>query len=122
MGLDSGISARALSGDELEHAKNFFPNDTDFRKSADITIENHIFSKELNFTGAIFAEPISFKNCRFERSVDFYGANFERAAIFSGSKFLETVDFGDAQFRVAALFDRVTFCGKINFYWSENDI
>ena len=34
---------------------------------------------------------------------------------------METVDFGDAQFRVAALFDRVTFCGKIIFYWSENE-
>ena len=114
-------SALPLSGEALEHAKNFFPNNADFKKDQlVITIENHIFSEELNFNGAIFAQPISFTNCRFKRSVNFYKANFERAARFSGSKFLETVDFGNAQFRVAALFERVTFCGKIIFYWSEN--
>ncbi|MDB4030294.1 pentapeptide repeat-containing protein [Planktomarina temperata] len=113
-------SALPLSGEALEHAKNFFPNNADFKKDQlVITIENHIFSEELNFNGAIFAQPISFTNCRFKRSVNFYKANFERAARFSGSKFLETVDFGNAQFRVAALFERVTFCGKIIFYWSE---
>ncbi|MDB2605404.1 pentapeptide repeat-containing protein [bacterium] len=115
-------SALPLSGEALEHAKNFFPNNADFKKDQlVITIENHIFSEELNFNGAIFAQPISFTNCRFKRSVNFYKANFERAARFSGSKFLETVDFGNAQFRVAALFERVTFCGKIIFYWSENE-
>ena len=115
-------SALPLSGEALEHAKNFFPNNADFKKDQlVITIENHIFSEELNFNGAIFAQPISFTNCRFKRSVNFYKANFERAARFSGSKFLETVDFGNAQFRVAALFDRVTFCGQIDFYWSKND-
>ena len=121
---DSAASKRALplSGEELEHVKNFFPNDTDFKKDQhDITIENHIFSENLSFIGAIFAQPIIFRNCRFKRSVKFYGANFEVGAIFSGSEFSETVDFGDAQFRVAALFDRVTFCGQINFYWSENE-
>jgi len=113
-------SALPLSGEALEHAKNFFPNNADFKKDQlVITIENHIFSEELNFNGAIFAQPISFTNCRFKPSVNFYKANFERAARFSGSKFLETVDFGNAQFRVAALFERVTFCGKIIFYWSE---
>ncbi|MDB4853777.1 pentapeptide repeat-containing protein [Planktomarina temperata] len=111
-----------LSCEALEHAKNFFPNNADFKKDQlVITIENHIFNEELNFNGAIFAQPISFTNCRFKRSVNFYKANFERAARFSGSKFLETVDFGNAQFRVAALFERVTFCGKIIFYWSENE-
>ncbi|MDB0073646.1 pentapeptide repeat-containing protein [Planktomarina temperata] len=115
-------SALPLSGEALEHAKNFFPNNADFKKDQlVITIENHILSEELNFNGAIFAQPISFTNCRFKRSVNFYKANFERAARFSGSKFLETVDFGNAQFRVAALFERVTFCGKIIFYWSENE-
>ena len=115
-------SALPLSGEALEHAKNFFPNNADFKKDQlVITIENHIFSEELNFNGPIFAQPISFTNCRFKRSVNFYKANFERAARFSGSKFLETVDFGNAQFRVAALFERVTFCGKIIFYWSENE-
>ncbi|MDA8750143.1 pentapeptide repeat-containing protein [Planktomarina temperata] len=115
-------SALPLSGEALEHAKNFFPNNADFKKDQlVITIENHIFSEELNFNGAIFAQPISFTNCRFKRSVNFYKANFERVARFSGSKFLETVDFGNAQFRVAALFERVTFCGKIIFYWSENE-
>lgn len=115
-------SALPLSGEALEHAKNFFPNNADFKKDQlVITIENHIFSEELNFNGAIFAQPISFTDCRFKRSVNFYKANFERAARFSGSKFLETVDFGNAQFRVAALFERVTFCGKIIFYWSENE-
>ena len=115
-------SALPLYGEALEHAKNFFPNNADFKKDQlVITIENHIFSEELNFNGAIFAQPISFTNCRFKRSVNFYKANFERAARFSGSKFLETVDFGNAQFRVAALFERVTFCGKIIFYWSENE-
>lgn len=115
-------SALPLSGEALEHAKNFFPNNADFKKDQlVITIENHIFSEELNFNGAIFAQPISFTNCRFKRSVNFYKANFERAARFSGSKFLETVDFGNAQFRVAALFERVTFCGKIIFYRSENE-
>ncbi len=115
-------SALPLSGEALEHAKNFFPNNADFKKDQlVITIENHIFSEELNFNGAIFAQPISFTNCRFKRSVNFYKANFERAARFSGSKFLETVDFGNAQFRVAALFERLTFCGKIIFYWSENE-
>ncbi|MDC3394002.1 pentapeptide repeat-containing protein [Planktomarina temperata] len=115
-------SALPLSGEALEHAKNFFPNNADFKKDQlVIPIENHIFSEELNFNGAIFAQPISFTNCRFKRSVNFYKANFERAARFSGSKFLETVDFGNAQFRVAALFERVTFCGKIIFYWSENE-
>jgi len=115
-------SALPLSGEALEHAKNFFPNNADFKKDQlVITIENHIFSEELNFNGAIFAQPISFTNCSFKRSVNFYKANFERAARFSGSKFLETVDFGNAQFRVAALFERVTFCGKIIFYWSENE-
>jgi len=115
-------SALPLSGEALEHAKNFFPNNADFKKDQlVITIENHIFSEELNFNGAIFAQPISFTNCRFKRSVNFYKANFERAARFSGSKFLETVDFGNAQFRVAALFERVTFCEKIIFYWSENE-
>ena len=115
-------SALPLSGEALEHAKNFFPNNADFKKDQlVITIENHIFSEELNFNGAIFAQPISFTNCRFKRSVNFYKANFERAAIFSGSEFSETVDFGDAQFRFAALFERVTFCGKIIFYWSENE-
>ena len=121
---DSAASKRALplSGEELEHVKNFFPNDTDFKKDQhDITIENHIFSENLSFIGAIFAQPIIFRNCRFKRSVNFYKANFERAARFSGSKFLETVDFGNAQFRVAALFERVTFCGQINFYWLENE-
>jgi len=115
-------SALPLSGEALEHAKNFFPNNADFKKDQlVITIENHIFSEELNFNGAIFAQPISFTNCSFKRSVNFYKANFERVARFSGSKFLETVDFGNAQFRVAALFERVTFCGKIIFYWSENE-
>ena len=121
---DSAASKRALplSGEELEHVKNFFPNDTDFKKDQhDITIENHIFSENLSFIGAIFAQPIIFRNCRFKRSVKFYGANFEVGAIFSGSEFSETVDFGDAQFRFAALFERVTFCGQINFYWSENE-
>ena len=121
---DSAASKRALplSGEELEHVKNFFPNDTDFKKDQhDITIENHIFSENLSFTGAIFAQPIIFRNCRFKRSVKFYGANFEVGAIFSGSEFSETVDFGDAQFRFAALFERVTFCGQINFYWLENE-
>ena len=111
-----------MSVDELEHAKNLFPIDTDFSQLLpNITIDNLIFRKELSFAGAFFARPISFKNCCFERPVDFYGANFEQGAIFSGSEFSETVDFGDAQFRVAALFDRVTFCGQINFYWSENE-
>ena len=121
---DSAASKRALplSGEELEHVKNFFPNDTDFKKDQhDITIENHIFSENLSFIGAIFAQPIIFRNCRFKRSVKFYGANFEVGAIFSGSEFSETVDFGDAQFRFAALFERVTFCGQINFYWLENE-
>ena len=121
---DSAASKRALplSGEELEHVKNFFPNDTDFKKDQhDITIENHISSENLSFIGAIFAQPIIFRNCRFKRSVKFYGANFEVGAIFSGSEFSETVDFGDAQFRFAALFERVTFCGQINFYWSENE-
>ena len=47
-GVDSEQFERAssLSGDELEHAKNLFPNGTDFRKGLpDITIDNHIFSK-----------------------------------------------------------------------------
>jgi hypothetical protein len=121
---DSAASKRALplSGEELEHVKNFFPNDTDFKKDQhDITIENHIFSENLSFIGAIFAQPIIFRNCRFKRSVKFYDANFEVGAIFSGSEFSETVDFGDAQFRFAALFERVTFCGQINFYWLENE-
>ena len=121
---DSAASKRALplSCEELEHVKNFFPNDTDFKKDQhDITIENHISSENLSFIGAIFAQPIIFRNCRFKRSVKFYGANFEVGAIFSGSEFSETVDFGDAQFRFAALFERVTFCGQINFYWSENE-
>ena len=121
---DSAASKRALplSGEELEHVKNFFPNDTDFKKDQhDITIENHIFSENLSFIGAIFAQPIIFRNSRFKRSVKFYGANFEVGAIFSGSEFSETVDFGDAQFRFAALFERVTFCGQINFYWLENE-
>ena len=123
-GIDSAElrRARSLSVDELEHAKNLFPIDTNFSQLLpNITIDNLIFRKELSFAGAFFVRPISFKNCCFERPVDFYGANFEQGAIFSGSEFSETVDFGDAQFRVAALFDRVTFCGQINFYWSENE-
>ena len=49
-------SALPLSGEALEHAKNFFPNNADFKKDQlVITIENHIFSEELNFNGAIFA-------------------------------------------------------------------
>jgi len=123
-GIDSAElrRARSLSVDELEHAKNLFPIDTNFSQLLpNITIDNLIFRKELSFAGAFFVRPISFKNCCFERPVDFYGANLEQGAIFSGSEFSETVDFGDAQFRVAALFDRVTFCGQINFYWSENE-
>ena len=123
-GVDSEQFERAssLSDDELEHAKNLFPIDTNFSQLLpNITIDNLIFRKELSFAGAFFVRPISFKNCCFERPVDFYGANFEQGAIFSGSEFSETVDFGDAQFRVAALFDRVTFCGQIDFYWSENE-
>ena len=111
----------ALTGEELEHAKNFFPNDTNFRKDQlFITIENHIFSEELNFNGAIFSQSISFRNCRFKRSVNFHKANFERVASFSGSEFLETIDFEDAQFGVVAFFSRVTFCGKIIFYLVNN--
>ena len=114
--------AWSVSVDELEHAKNLFPIDTNFSQLLpNITIDNLIFRKELSFAGAFFVRPISFKNCCFERPIDFYGANFEQGSIFSGSEFSETVDFGDAQFRVAALFDRVTFCGQINFYWSENE-
>ena len=114
--------AWSVSVDELEHAKNLFPIDTNFSQLLpNITIDNLIFRKELSFSGAFFVRPISFKNCCFERPIDFYGANFEQGSIFSGSEFSETVDFGDAQFRVAALFDRVTFCGQINFYWSENE-
>ena len=123
-GIDSAElrRARSLSVDELEHAKNLFPIDTNFSQLLpNITIDTLIFRKELSFAGAFFVRPISFKNRCFERPVDFYGANFEQGAIFSGSEFSETVDFGDAQFRVAALFDRVTFCGQINFYWSENE-
>ena len=123
-GIDSAElrRARSLSVDELEHAKNLFPIDTNFSQLLpNITIDNLIFRKELSFAGAFFVRPISFKNCCFERPVDFYGANFEQGAIFSGSEFSETVDFGDAQFRFAALFERVTFCGQINFYWLENE-
>ena len=111
----------ALTGEELEHAKNFFPNDTNFKKDQlFITIENHIFSEELNFNGAIFSQSISFRNCRFKRSVNFHKANFERVASFSGSEFLETIDFEDAQFGIVAFFSRVTFCGKIIFYLVNN--
>jgi hypothetical protein len=122
-GTDSAEFKRTLplSGDELEHAKNFFPNETDFRNQLCTTIENHSFSNGLYFRGAFFARPISFENCCFERPVNFYGASFNSAAIFSDSTFSKEVNFADAQFRVAALFDRVTFCREVNFYRQQTD-
>ena len=67
--------------------------ESDFKKGQPyITIENHIFSKELSFNGAIFAQPISFENCRFERSVEFLGRKFRTCGqIFRLSNFSETV-------------------------------
>jgi hypothetical protein len=122
-GTDSAEFKRTLplSGDELEHAKNFFPNETDFRNQLCTTIENHSFSNGLYFRGAFFARPISFENCCFERPVNFYGASFNSAAIFSDSTFSKEVNFADAQFRVAALFDRVTFCREVNFCRQQTD-
>ena len=72
--IDSAELRRAspLSVDELEHAKNLFPIDTNFSQLLpNITIDNLIFRKKLSFAGAIFARTISFKNCCFERPVDF---------------------------------------------------
>ena len=115
--------AWSLSVDELEHAKNLFPIDTDFSQLLpNITIDNLIFRKELSFAGAFFARPISFKNCCFERPVDFYGANFEQGPYFRALNFRKPSISETLNSAVAALFDRVTFCGQINFYWSENDI
>ena len=123
-GIDSAELRRAspLSVDELEHAKNLFPIDTNFSQLLpNITIDNLIFRKELSFAGAIFAHTVSFKNCCFERLVNFYGASFNFGATFSNSLFSKEVIFGDAQFRVAALFDRVTFCREVIFYSQQTD-
>ena len=61
-GTDSAEFKRALplSGDELEHAKNFFPNETDFRNQLCTTIENHSFSNGVIFPRRIFCETDQF--------------------------------------------------------------
>jgi len=123
-GIDSAELRRAspLSDDELEHAKNLFPIDTNFSQLlSNITIDNLIFRKELSFVGAFFVRPISFNSCCFERPVNFYGASFNFTATFSGSTFSKEVNFGDAQFCVPALFNRVMFCREVNFYCQQTD-
>ena len=115
-------SAWPLSDDELEHVKKFFPNGIDFRKGLpEITIDNHIFSKELNFNYGFFPNTISFENCRFEGSVDFRSASFEHAATFSDSIFFEKANFGFVQFHAVVKFEGVTFCGEVNFYCKQTD-
>jgi len=123
-GVDSEQFERAssLSGDELEHAKNLFPNGIDLRKGLpEITIDNHIFSNELSFNYAFFANKISFENCRFEGSVEFRSASFKREATFSDSIFFENANFGYVQFHAVAEFKRVTFCGEVTFYCQQTD-
>ena len=114
--------ASSLLGEVLEHAKHFFPNDTNFNQDQlHVTLDHHIFSKELNFNGAIFLRPISFKNCYFKRPVNFHGARFEFSATFSDSRFSKKVEFRQAQFRDDAVFELVTFCRGVNFYSDETD-
>ena len=123
-GVDSEQFERAssLSGDELEHAENLFPNGIDLRKGLpEITIDNHIFSNELSFNYAFFANKISFENCRFEGSVEFRSASFKREATFSDSIFFENANFGYVQFHAVAEFKRVTFCGEVTFYCQQTD-
>lgn len=123
-GIDRAEFKRVLqlSEDELNEAKQFFPDDTDFEDiELDVKIDNHTFSKELNFSEAIFVGPINFNDCLFDCSVDFTFTDFQKMALFTGSKFLENVNFGQAQFRAPVIFRRVTFHKEVNFYSTDHD-
>lgn len=123
-GIDRAQFKRVLqlSEDELNEAKQFFPDDTVFENiRMDVKIDNHTFSMELNFIKAIFTRLISFNNCEFKSSVEFGYANFENWTEFTDSKFLDNVNFVRAQFRAPVIFQRVTFHEEVDFYCTHNE-
>lgn len=93
-----------------------------------VSFENYLFKFEVNFSGAIFCERISFKGARFhDKTCNFVGTQFIQGADFSNALFRgkilnrneeifeSEVNFNAAYFGNGADFNNVNFNGDVSF-------